>query len=303
MVKGLTSSRLPAATSDALLYHSPRYACEGVALPGYPPAGPLPRVDALFMQGMGDALVNVNEGVANYECLKALGGDVRLYTYQFGHILPKDDSLIWPPPSSLADLMRCGPLQEVPVELAWFEAKLRGNTQAIAQLPELCMTLDSAGDAIVPDSIHRGGTNVSFRSQTFSLPDLGTEAMELELLTASTEQVIAGIPTARFRTNPAPLHAALGDPHVFVGFGIRRPGETRTTLIDDQIRPIRGFGEHVVELNAIGERLHPGDKLMLMVYGYNYGYFMTGNRSVFTPRIAVSGEVGLPLLGNVPTYH
>lgn len=303
VVDGLAQNQLPEATNDALLYHSPRYACEGMALPGHPAAEPLPRIDALFLQGMADALFDVNEGVANYECLRARGGDVRLYTYQFGHILPKDDSLIWPPPNSVDDLMRCGPLQEVAVELAWFDAKLRGNVHAIDDLPELCIALDSAGDAIVPDSIHRGGTNVAFRSRAFSLDLLGNQPVELPVYTARRNDVIAGIPTARFHTAAATGFPESGDPRVFVGIGIKRADSARTVLIDDQVRPIRGFGDHDVELNAIGERLHAGDQLMLLVYGYNYGYFLTGTRNPFTSPLVVSGEVGLPMLGAVPTYR
>lgn len=115
--------------------------------------------------------------------------------------------------------------------------------------------------------------------------------------------MIAGIPTARFHTAAATGFPESGDPRVFVGIGIKRADSARTVLIDDQVRPIRGFGDHDVELNAIGERLHAGDQLMLLVYGYNYGYFLTGTRNPFTSPLVVSGEVGLPMLGAVPTYR
>src|SRR3546814_19131926 len=49
---------------------------------------PLPKADVLLTQGFRDTLFNFNDGLHNYECLHALGGDVRLLTHQTGHILP-----------------------------------------------------------------------------------------------------------------------------------------------------------------------------------------------------------------------
>ncbi|MFQ3200750.1 MAG: ABC-2 type transport system ATP-binding protein [Zhongshania sp.] len=47
----------------------------------------LPPVDVLLTQGFRDTLFNFNEAWWNYQCLSSLGGDVRLYTHQSGHIL------------------------------------------------------------------------------------------------------------------------------------------------------------------------------------------------------------------------
>lgn len=77
-----------------LRYHSLKYFCDGDTLPPFRPADAPPRVDALFMQGQHDVLFNLNEAHANFECLSRAGGDVRLYTYQAGHVLPSGLGLL-----------------------------------------------------------------------------------------------------------------------------------------------------------------------------------------------------------------
>lgn len=54
---------------------------------------PLP-VDVLFTQGMRDTLFNFNEAWNNFTGYQALGGDVRLFTHESGHILPGTDTVI-----------------------------------------------------------------------------------------------------------------------------------------------------------------------------------------------------------------
>ncbi len=104
LAQGVTLNRFPAEGLDFFYYHSPLYRCAGVpieprediSLINYqinPPAYDVPPeafkpVDVLLTQGMKDTLFNFNEAWRNYQCLSALGGDVRLMTHQSGHILP-----------------------------------------------------------------------------------------------------------------------------------------------------------------------------------------------------------------------
>lgn len=76
---------------DTLHYHSPAYWCDESTVThngGFTPLRPgqkPPKVNALFVQSSRDILFNFSEAVANYNCYKALGGDVRLYSVQIGH--------------------------------------------------------------------------------------------------------------------------------------------------------------------------------------------------------------------------
>lgn len=54
-----------------------------VLVPVLPPAA-----DVLLTQGVRDTLFNYNDGYNNYQCMKSLGGDVRLFTHQSGDLLP-----------------------------------------------------------------------------------------------------------------------------------------------------------------------------------------------------------------------
>ncbi|MDC0664146.1 alpha/beta hydrolase [Marinobacter sp. SS21] len=104
LVQGMSLNRFPAEGLDFIYYHSPAYRCAGVPIapadapslvsyqidpPAYDVAPTAFRpVDVLLTQGMKDTLFNFNEAWRNFECLSALGGDVRLLTHQSGHILP-----------------------------------------------------------------------------------------------------------------------------------------------------------------------------------------------------------------------
>ncbi|KPQ00045.1 alpha/beta fold hydrolase [Marinobacter sp. HL-58] len=104
LAQGATLNHFPEAGLDFFYYHSPAYRCTGAPvsvsdnpdLLNYqinPPAydvepTPYPPVDVLLTQGMKDTLFNFNEAWRNFECMKSMGGDVRLLTHQTGHILP-----------------------------------------------------------------------------------------------------------------------------------------------------------------------------------------------------------------------
>jgi ABC-2 type transport system ATP-binding protein len=51
-------------------------------------------IDILFTQGMRDTLFNFNEAWNNFVGYQALGGDVRLFTHESGHILPGTQTVV-----------------------------------------------------------------------------------------------------------------------------------------------------------------------------------------------------------------
>lgn len=313
---GLTDNRFTDEDTALLRYHSNRYFCDGVTQPGKRAAVHPPKVDALFFQGMYDVLFNLNEAKANYDCLSAGGGDVRLFTYNVGHVLPSGLGLISGGFSAPADFSRCGPYEAGAMTLQWFNAKLKGDAQAIATVqsyPEHCITLSSNAEGVVVDQIRTGGTNAEVPSTP--VPLLLPTNMTVPLYTATVATVVAGIPTATLTlANPVPapempdglpLGVSTSDAFVFVSLVRSRAGmPSQLEILGDQVRPVRGFGTHTIELNGIGVKLDAGDRLELLVTAASLPqYPLIVARNPLLPAIDVSGSVQLPMLGAVATVH
>ena len=117
----------------------------------------LPRTNALIVQGMRDTLFDLNEGLANYQCLKAMGGDVRLVTTQAGHNVLGAIPDALPVSATGAANYRCGSLDITTATLAFFDEYLKGTTGATSQVVPAgpCLSLAS-GDAVVVDSVTTG---------------------------------------------------------------------------------------------------------------------------------------------------
>lgn len=103
---------------------------------------------------------------------------------------------------------------------------------------------------------------------------------------------------------PAPLSSLLGvlptrlpisacDAIVLVGFGARS-GMAAPRLLDEQLQPIRGLGEHQVAMVGVGERLAAGEQLGLLVYGYNLQYLTSLSRDLLVPAVTIAGTVSVP---------
>ncbi|MGH8447435.1 MAG: CocE/NonD family hydrolase, partial [Solimonas sp.] len=181
-------------------YHSMRYFCDGQ------PAGPQsfllatpdplevapdrpPAADVLLTQGFRDTLFNFNDGLHNYECLKALGGDVRLLTHQTGHILPLSlgtaglenvldpfyAALTFPGFQDAGGTRTCGSLDLDEVQFAWFEEKLQGRRGAVDGTlttgHDICLSL-AEGDAVETRAVQRGGTSFPIDGSTPQLNSL-----------------------------------------------------------------------------------------------------------------------------------
>ncbi|MHA7833175.1 MAG: alpha/beta hydrolase [Algiphilus sp.] len=352
LLRGLSSNRFPEPGLDFFRYHSPRYFCDGEAIPEIafaqgtevpmtPPNTP-PAADILLWQGFPDTLFNVTEAFDNLRCLRARGGDVRLLTHQSGHILPLSvETLSADLDSALAALSgavvvpefqgpggrnACGSIDRDVATLAWFEAKLKGRDAALEEaIPTgdaICLSL-AEGDAVAVADIPEGGSDFPVEASTPAVSGLigvattalgpglpgGIQAIPLQTI-GQDGAVLAGQPTMQLTLSP--VNEALAqaeclsaflplacDPIVYVGVGYQRDGQWQ--LIDDQLKPLRGFGAHGTpqapeRLVAVAERLQPGDTLGLLVYGFHPQYLGTFSRDVLVPALTISGRVQLPLL-------
>ncbi|MGH8460801.1 MAG: CocE/NonD family hydrolase [Stenotrophobium sp.] len=322
---GLENNVFTASDYAYLHYHSNAYFCEGVTQPGKRPATHPPKVDVLLLQGMSDALFNLNEAKANYDCLSASGGDVRLYTYVIGHVLPAgaglaptNEGLLPTGAPGLSDDYRCGPYVADALTRLWFDAKLKQDPAAIAQLatmPNTCINLGTSGEGVVVNSVPVGGSN-SVPIAVTAVPELAPVPMTVPLYTATTTTVVAGIPTATLtladpNATPAlpaglPLGVSSNDAIIYVSVGVSRAGAVPAALeiLGDQIRPVRGFGTQTLQLNGIGVKLNAGDQLSLVIAGQALTqYPLIIARNPLLPTVNVSGSVQLPVLGNVSTLN
>lgn len=310
LMNGLDNNRYSDTDKDYLRYRSNKYFCDGVTQPGKRTASRPPKVDALFFQSMADVVFNLNEARDNYDCLSASGGDVRLYTYVTGHLVPGGAGVPLDGNQSSVDAYRCGPYVADALARLWFDAKLKQDSAAItalAQAPKTCINLGTSGEGVVANAVTTGGGN-SIDVPVTRVPQLGSRTMTVPLFTADGTTVVAGIPTATLTlADPTPGSDVDGeDAIVFISIGLIRAGAGPGTLqvLGDQVRPLRGFGTQIVELNGIGAKLAAGDRLLLVLAGEAPAqYPLNPERNPRLPAVNVSGNVQLPVLGNVPTIN
>ncbi|MES2908941.1 MAG: alpha/beta fold hydrolase [Pseudomonadota bacterium] len=111
LVRGVATNSIHAGALPFFYYHSVRYftdakpASEQTAMDflgaplssglGYDVPATKPKlVSILFTQGIRDTLFNFNDGWDNFKAYRALGGDVRLFTHETGHLLPGTQTLL-----------------------------------------------------------------------------------------------------------------------------------------------------------------------------------------------------------------
>ena len=309
LLEGLATGTIGDAAQQEFTYHSNRYFCENVQQPDreVAPDSP-PPVDALFLQGSFDVLFNMNEGLANYQCMEDAGGDVRLYTYPVGHVLPSGGSILLTPPDIReAGLFQCGSLDEFTLSMNWFDAKLKQDPQAIAyveNLPEHCLVTDGTGRGVVVDEIAVGGTPTTAFDMLVPQGALALPTGVATTIYTAQEQgeVVAGIPTASITVEPPVLGDPDGDAIIFVALARGRAGQPgNLEIIDDQVRPVRGLGTFEIELHGIAERLDAGDEIQVIVSGTSLPqYPLEFSRDPANATVRVSGEIELPLLGVLP---
>lgn len=86
------------------------------------------------------------------------------------------------------------------------------------------------------------------------------------------------------------------DPVYFVALAQRPEGKQRWDVINGQVTPLRGYGQHSINMNGIATRLNPGDEVGLLMMGGHLQYPLSFSRDPFTIVATLSGTVELPLL-------
>lgn len=187
LVQAVVTGRFPEASYNFFKYHSFSYYCDGE------PAGPQnfllatpdalsvpavlpPAADVLVTQGVRDTLFNYNDGYHNYQCMKALGGDVRFFTHQTGHLLPAlipadaqaaldafYQALTLPNTQAAGGTRSCGDVDLNDLTFAWFEEKLQAKSGAVSAAlggshTEVCLSLsEQEAIDVAPSSLKVGG--------------------------------------------------------------------------------------------------------------------------------------------------
>jgi len=284
-----------------------------------------PEVNALYIQSPRDTLFNFNEGTANYEALKNNGADVRLFTEQAGHNTiatisdtgltnagPKDPYVIYQPdPLSISTL--CGGVTINDAVVAFFDEHLKGMTGRVNQVlgtNPVCLSL-TALDSVSATAVQHGGTAFSIAaSATGNAVTVGTDddqTTTIPLLTVSgSSDVLAGIPTADITVTDTdnPADSDTTNTIIYVGIGQKHAlGLPGWDLVDNQLTPLRGLGQHTLDLSGVATRLQPGDQLGLMLFGANTNQYPTAGlktNPAGAKHVSIQGTVQMPLLGNLP---
>lgn len=354
LIEGAVTNNFPEGAQEWFRYHSPRYFCDGEQLgpfeflqgtemPQTPPTEP-PAADVMIWQGFPDTLFNVTEAFDNFRCLRERGGDVRLLTHQSGHILPLGPAALSEDLDEALDQLSglvtapefqgpagdnaCGSIDRATATLAWFEAKLKGNTGALdAVVPtgnDICLSLEDE-DAIAVSEVPVGGEDLPVATETPAFSGtlgaitslLGSDlpgGIQAIALTTIEEDgaVLAGQPTFHLEVSPVQEEFGLEDcaadfpqlacdPVLYLGLGVQRDGTWG--LIDDQLQPLRGFGSHgtpqePARLVAVAERLQAGDTLGLLIFGFHPQYPISFSRDTLVPAVNLEGRVQVPLLSD-----
>lgn len=317
---------------DTLRYHGAGYFCDGDSVMHNAGGVPLresttpPPVNALFAQSSRDILFNFNEAVRSYECYRQLGGDARLYSVQIGHNTigtlttvglanaPTDPGAQYQIGDPFMLSATCAGENMMQATLGFFNEHLKGQTGASAVAQPICLDLAN-NDSILVDDITRGGRDFIIENAVTLDQNLinvqqdesaTRTTVPLFTVTAVPGEIIAGIPqlTVTLTDEDNPNNTDTTDTIIFAAIG-----HMRTTtpgiwdIIDNQLTPLRGLGDHQIDMVGVLERLNTNDQIGLMLFGTNDNqYLTTGSRNGtdFAARVRVTGTVSLPILATRP---
>lgn len=244
---------------------------------------------ALLIQGLPDTLFPLNEGVANYRALRAVGVPARLLGVNGGHVVPvaQPFGVNAPPRDGIGT---CVP--DVTAHLIDFlDAHLRGDEGARGRLeavPPVALSTEQDGCVTAPDwPVH--DREVDVHLPLVAAPTPGGSLL-LPLLTAEEPFTVAGVP--RLRGSVAP---GAGDDRLFLSLVLQRADGGH--MVHDQVTPVRTGvvgpdGTVDAELAGVATELTPGDRLLLRVDGMNEQFAGVMTRR---PGLALLREVTVTL--------
>lgn len=316
---GFSVNEFPEEAIDFFRYHGPGYFCDAdtvatnggvgttpLLAPGTPPGG----IHVMYWQGWRDNLFNMNEAYANYQCHLGKGGDVRFYTYGFGHnALTTDNANPYQPPAE-ATATNCGQaLSYADAAVAFLNEHLQGDGGAdYDNLPsDLCVHLSGDDAILVPDltvanEANENDANVlRFDFSQVTIVNGGSSTQPLQTITldlqipAGETRVVAGIPHLKLDIS---MDNQLGDPIVFFGLG-HNHGDGNQDLMDFQVTPWRAVGTDLeIPMVGVAERINSGETVSLLIFGGHDQYHTTASRAPTT--LNISGSIFLPVLDQAP---
>lgn len=273
--KGQISEELKARYAD----HGLAYHCE---------QGQYPQVDALLVQGFRDVLFNMQQALANRDCLAAGGGQVHLIAQSGGHLLPfkqrSPSTPIWYWDKHLACLEETANTRQLVG--GWLAARL--NDQIGPALPPVCLSGGDWGVALahwptrretieLPAVTLRGKRSGGWRwltgsgdwllgwrrekglSQRFAEPrDSGLRPAFIPLHTASTREHRFGTAELLLKADQGPATPVLA------ALVVRRAGKARLKPVNDQLVPVV-IGKQRA-LPPLSVELKKGDQLGLALF-------------------------------------
>jgi ABC-2 type transport system ATP-binding protein len=318
MASDNTNPEVPAVVQQMFAYHSYENACAGTPVTNDGDLGQghqllAPAANILMMQGIRDHLFPVWSDYSGFQCASKLGGDVRYWTYQFGHntglaAFPDDDPPYTPAGNDLDK--GCGSLQHDAAVIAWFNEKLKGQANAAASIPKVCISL-TAGDGVALPSLTTGHAGTPFavpstvvtvgngtsnwRAYLASHGLLSAPSIVPLYTVPAGGNVLAGISHVEITAT-----SSLTQPTMFVGIGHLGAGKTQWDLVNGQVQPIQGTGALSFDTAGEGARLAPGDQVALLIFGDDQRFdspvapLTLPARQIGT--VTVSGTVWVPIL-------
>ncbi|OUS23705.1 hypothetical protein A9Q99_27095 [Gammaproteobacteria bacterium 45_16_T64] len=298
--------------------HSPQFNCNNDLLPT--------DVDVLLIQGFRDVLFPLNEAIFNKDCLQRAGSnDVRLIGTQDGHLLPLTQWSNGLPGYNIETNIHCNEDTFNMVEMAvdWFDEKLKGIYKKADYIPNICLS-QGYNHGVVLNKVPVGGPSFEFSDVNINsnftgffesalmpfewLAGLITPRLEdpkleehqrtdasmrpafIPLYVSTEDQGLTGIPRIQLELTSDDDSA----PVVFAGLGVKRASNRQIELINQQITPIKGIGNHDLDMMAVSTRLEKGDIAGLLIYGYSNQYRFSGANWLNSTKL--SGAVQIPLL-------
>lgn len=241
-------------------------------------------VPTLLIQGNRDVLFNLTEAYWNWKYFRnaaSEGVPVSILSTEGGHMNPLANQT--------EGSANCGGLVGTDIILSWFDFHLKGEeSELYNSIPSVCISVADTANAETaepaglvlndfPVGSQSGAGAIPVRLETIALIRTAAEILPtfvaLHDVTGESE-VLAGIPRLD-RVQVIDGDAGLpGDITAIahIGIGIERGGEV--FLVDDQVTSLT-VGDYVVNpaigepgflLAGVGERLHPGDQVGLLVY-------------------------------------